>query len=548
MHLKQVVQDIPPILVLITLPMKVFRKYWWVFPLLLGVLIYFLGDPILTRISRKALNTSLEKAFSGKTYTADFRDLEVSLLDGNLVLKDLVIRQAGTSQPTKGLLSLRIRDTRLQGFSAWNILRNNRLHLRDIQVSDMDLLMGESLSVSDSASASPGFVPREIEFMGLEQLTLDQIQVGRVRLRRFYKKGDTTLVYEGRSAQLQGLQLVEAGKKTLKPEFDAMLIRLKNQKYGILNGDYLIQYDSLLLSTKTNSLQVFGLDIAPEKEKFELADSYSTRRDVYDFKLPRFTASGFQFRKLLEQGELRADSLALEQASLGIYISTRLPKNLNRKAVFPQQSLRQSPLPVHLRTLSLRDGDLIYKELHGPDKSNFNIALTFDELEAGPFYSDQQNTTAKAITLNSSGVFLKAIPYRVALRFPFATPDQYAFDGHTGSFDMQVLNDLLVPFEAVKIQEGKCLAVDFNSLCLATNCSGSYAMRYRDLKIDLLQENRNDKKGLQSFFANILIRQNNPVGDHLKTVPMDIEREPHQSFIKLLHKSLVEGMKQTIKP
>lgn len=528
--------------------MRYARKYWWILPILLILLVVFLGDSILTKITRSALDSTLQKAFAEKSFQSEFDDVEVSFLGGSFQLKDLRIYRETGSAPERGLLQLRVSDVELKGFSAWNILVNKRLKLTDIHISDIDLLLGTSKSDKGRDSLE-SLVPTSIEFMGLKAINLKEVVAERIQLRRIKDTGDTSLVYQGKAVSLTGLQFNSNGKsKKLRPEFDGMRIRLMDQKFGISDGEYLVQYDSLELSTETNQLRIHGLSIAPEIDKFELADSYSSRRDVYDFKVREIELHNFKFRQLLEKADLQTDSIFFRQPELAIYISTRLQRDTTEDAVFPQQGVKSSPLSLDIRSIGLHEGSVIYKELHGPSKSNFNLQISFNSLRAGPLYSNAIQRGVEAITLNTSGIFLENIPYEIALKFPYETEDTYSFAGSIGSFQMSQLNSLLVPLEAVEIKSGICNGVTFNSICSVSGCSGEFAMRYKDLEIDMLKENRVEKKGLKSFFANIVIRQNNPVGSNLKTVPMQIERQPHHNFINLLDNSLVTGMKQTIKP
>lgn len=523
--------------------MHFIKKYWWTIPLVLLLLIYVFGDALLSKYTRKAFNSSLKKAF-GQQYSTGFSDLDVSLFTGYLSLTDLTIHPRDPSSEQGGLRELYVDNIRLNGYSIWNIFVNDQLDLQNIHISNIDVLIGSTPSEPDT---SKGFIPETFEFMGLEHIGLDKLRVDSVRLRKFHAPGDTLIVYKGSSASMKGLEFVKAGKMKLKPEFDHMLISLKGQRYGIKQNTYLVHYDSLQLNTENNLLDIYGIQISPEKEKFELADSYSQRRDVYDLTIRNLVASGFKFRKFLETGSLEMDSLGLNEPELGIYTSSRLPHKRD-SATFPQEGLRQSPLPIQIRTSGLKKASIVYKELHGPSRSNFTVQISIADLQAGPFYSNAKARGADAITLNANGVFQEALPYQLALHFPYETSDTFSFAGSISSFHMTSLNSLLVPLEAVRINEGYCQGVDFQSICTSTECSGKFTMRYENLKIDLLKQDRKQEKGIKSFFANILIRQNNPVGNNVKSVPMQLSRKPHLNFINLLDNSLVTGMRETIKP
>jgi len=82
------------------------------------------------------------------------------------------------------------------------------------------------------------------------------------------------------------------------------------------------------------------------------------------------------------------------------------------------------------------------------------------------------------------------------------------------------------------------------------NGRGEALVLYQDLKIKLLKKSDDElkKKGLASFFANTLIKNNNPDNNKLRKGVIDFKREINKSFFNLLWKSVFSGVKSTMLP
>ena len=90
------------------------------------------------------------------------------------------------------------------------------------------------------------------------------------------------------------------------------------------------------------------------------------------------------------------------------------------------------------------------------------------------------------------------------------------------------------------------LTFNFNGDHLKSN--GISTLLYQDLTIELLKKDSNElkKKGLSTFVANLLAKNNNPQNGNLKEGKINFQRDTTKSFFNLLWKSIFDGAKSTI--
>jgi hypothetical protein len=76
---------------------------------------------------------------------------------------------------------------------------------------------------------------------------------------------------------------------------------------------------------------------------------------------------------------------------------------------------------------------------------------------------------------------------------------------------------------------------------------GSSTLLYENLKIDILKKDSSDtkKKDVQSFLANLLIKDKNPMNGETRVNEINQEREVNKSFFNLVWKSIFAAAKKT---
>ena len=88
----------------------------------------------------------------------------------------------------------------------------------------------------------------------------------------------------------------------------------------------------------------------------------------------------------------------------------------------------------------------------------------------------------------------------------------------------------------------------FSGTAYHTNSSGTMKFLYHDLDIDLkLKEKAGWKSSVLTWGANTALPSANPSGDKpVRVVQFHVERKMNKSFINLVIKSLLTGMKETM--
>ncbi len=98
----------------------------------------------------------------------------------------------------------------------------------------------------------------------------------------------------------------------------------------------------------------------------------------------------------------------------------------------------------------------------------------------------------------------------------------------------------------VRIDKGVINELSFNFMANNYNAEGNFVVKYDDLKLSLLKTDKNNnikKKGLLSFLANIVVKNDNPSNGKLRQADVVYERNIYKSFFNTIWKFVFTGLK-----
>ncbi|MDC6350938.1 hypothetical protein PP178_05195 [Zeaxanthinibacter sp. PT1] len=542
-----------------------FKKWKTGLLVLLGLIAVLMlsANFIITHFVRNAVETELDKLKTKHDLYWKMQGLDVNVYRGNMRINQLRVHQdsadlkayeQGKVNPTQ-LLRLNLDSLSLNGFNLYNILIRKKFQTKGFTVSGLDLSLHqrtEKQKQEQQGDLVPHPVWDSIAFLGVQEINFGTINIDRASFRILnYSTSDTLQHYRGRSLAVNGLILEpeKSKKKLMKLNTSGLNIRMIKQQIGFDKANYTLSYDTLDFDKKKQLLRIKGLGIEPTTNTFELASSYRLGKDVYKGKLSTLKAYGFRFDELLHRGLFMADSVKIDSALLQIYKDHKMPKDTLKQPQLPQQALIASALPLYIPLLKVEQGKLTYREFIDTDSDFLRIHINDIGLKAtqlrSPYFNDR---STDPLEIETTGVFQNIANFDIWFEFPYKEYTGFKFRGNIGPFKYESFNPVFEPLTNVRFTQGQGNGIEFNSYCNGQTCEGSMAMRYDEIKLKMLEKDGNGNKWFNTFVANILIRQNNPVGNNLKTVPMRFDIKPWSGTVNQLTGSLLGGIKETIKP
>jgi hypothetical protein len=307
-------------------------------------------------------------------------------------------------------------------------------------------------------------------------------------------------------------------------------------------------------SSEESGLTIKNLVIEPTLSNDAFYKQVGKRVEIFRLKIPELSVAGLNWQKLLGSGEIIANNISVNDATLRVHYSLLLPSSNSLKiGRFPQQMLQKMGIPVDIRNVRLnnalvtytevspltrRSGTLVFSDINGNINNVTNI----------PAHTrHNQYAVADLRARFNRGADLKA-------KFSFYLGDSsgsFVLDGYARNVRAAEIDEAS---QALALTEIKSLQVDSVAISITGNelsSQGKFTMLYRDLKIGIqkMEEETGEikGKGFSSFIANkaLLFQENPEPGKPIRTATSYVLRKPKAGFFNIIWKNIFQGAANT---
>lgn len=287
--------------------------------------------------------------------------------------------------------------------------------------------------------------------------------------------------------------------------FDAVALNIPiDAPYTLALGSY--RYDYPL-----NALQINDLELIPKYSSTEYSSIIEEQKDWFDVSVGTFKIERVALDKWISGECYEVGTITLDGVDALIYRDKDVPFPEDQVINLPQESLRKVSAPFQIDTLFLK-GRIRYQEK--PDDYYTHGEISFDDLDAQlTNVSNYQLAENEMMGLEATGNLMEVGSFEVQGAFNM-TDDKEPFSlrGIVRDFPLDSMNQMLGPVANVNIKSGYTKDLVFNFKADNTYANGEMRMRYRDLKVQILNAKTHDKKGLgqgiKTFFANTFVVKN----------------------------------------
>jgi hypothetical protein len=301
----------------------------------------------------------------------------------------------------------------------------------------------------------------------------------------------------------------------------------------------------------TGRLNVKELRVAPTVSREEFYRRVGYQKEMYNVHFPSLSLQALDWQGLIRRGQLIAAGGRLSEAAINIYMNRLPPPNTKSKnGNFPQQLLMKLKMPVYIPKLDIANGKLAYTEKNYKTKSEGTVSITeingaVRNITNMPARLRRNNTCVISLGGKLKGSDLQAT-FRLTLD---SKAGAFTVTGRQGPMDGTDLNDITRPLALAEIRSLQVDDIQFNINGNESGARGTLTMRYKDLKVNLLEVEGEglDKKDVTSFLTNkLLSHANNPEpGKALRIAHPYFERDETKSFFNLIWKTIFTGALQT---
>lgn len=335
------------------------------------------------------------------------------------------------------------------------------------------------------------------------------------------------------------------------------VFNIKDYELKTPDSLYIFKIDSVKLHAAAGYIHLKKLSLKPRGNKENFSRQLKFYKDRYDITAQEALIQKINWYNLINGDDFTAKSMTIKNGDVEVFADRSLPMpGKDKVGNYPQQLLMKLQLPVEIDTVHVNSFKVTYKEFN--PKAKKAGALVFDGIS-----SIITNLTNKkeCIAINKF-CFLDANAKlmnagNVNVHFAFNLPAAATSGTFTLAVDLQqmdgtLLNPVTMPLGLYEVKSLQINRLKMQMQGSNYSATGSVLFLYNNLKVNVLKEdddkpNKVKKRGIISFFANALLKNDNPSkGKTAQPQQVSVKRDPLRSFFSLIWQTVRGGVKATV--
>jgi hypothetical protein len=320
----------------------------------------------------------------------------------------------------------------------------------------------------------------------------------------------------------------------------------KVKELAIQTADSLfhLTMQSFGLSCKERSIQLGELSFKPNVSNARIQSGFRYQHDQFSGTVGSLNLQGLNFDSLIYKGKIFIEKIILDKASLALYKDKTKPVDKNKFPKYLGQLIRGIRPPLLIKRLEGTNINLVNKE-RNEDGSYATANINRASVEVKNITN---LSTTEMLAMKVDAWLENKARFNVGLSFSYREP-YFGFQGTVQKFNLPDINPLIEAYTPASIHKGVVDELSFSGNANQTSSSGTMKFLYHGLDLEIeLEKQAKWKSDVLAFGANTILPSANPASADLPTriVTFHVQRNPNKSFVNLVIKSLLNGLKETL--
>ncbi|MDT0539918.1 hypothetical protein [Croceitalea sp. P059] len=527
-------------------------RIWFVFLTLVVMLIGF-GFIQTKKTIQKALDNQIILLNKTQPLYLAYDKLEISYLNRSFELSDVVLLQDSSSLDLNTLNPHTfIKDIKVKNFEVLPLLLNKKLEVEEFEVTGLEVVFKKGGLLEQRLSQKTKKKTSLQKKSGLKELSISKFKIDDFQIVHFDEiANDTINSLKGDLIAIKDILFTSGlDKKAISIKTDDIVLELNNMlvTYGSIKEKISLSNGLMNLGngySKFSNLKLGNLNILKKK----VAISIYTKSPS-SFDIPTLEVFGLDTAKLFKKFDLMADSVLIDKAKITILKDSNKPWNKKVTKPMPQHLLRKSNKEFWIKKVQIKNSSLDYFEIINEKEIVINLENVHSTiLNLGSAKSRYNDLEPQNIDMSLTAKVFNEIDFSLNLKLinPLNS-NFFTFNGHTGPFNFESFNPVMVPSSNIKFESGRVHKLNFNGQGNATSTTGDFVMHYDNLNTIVLRKDAMLTNKTFSWIANSAVRKENPKNGKLKTAVIQFQRVPYKGFGNYIVKSIESGLINSVYP
>ncbi len=501
-----------------------------------NIVSYFIKDVVARVKTATVINETAKQVYI-------FNDVEYNASKKFISLKKILQTD---SRKNKNLILLS--DTRITGLSTNAFIYNRQIK------ADSLVTGGGAISIYKTLQKKGGAETVEMDNKFFDEAIVKNIKIEKTVLSVYNKANDKEAPF-----MLKNVEFIAANIDSIYSGTDVLKLlgksnwAFKADGISFITKDkiYKIQVGPFELNKIKKTISVKNVSMVPTLSEAAFVSSLKVQKDLYNINCKNILFEGADLAALLGKKTVIAETMTFEPLIKAFNDRTVTPDNTSKLGQYPYQSMMKMPTKFSIKNIKVKNGYISYRERGAISKkigdvffNNLNGTVTnVTNIESDIKKNSLMKVSVQTRFLNMAAL---ASEWKIPLN---ATDGAFEIGGKLGGFDGTKINPVIEPLGMGSVKNGNINSYTFNIKGNDVKAYGDAVLLYDNLKIKLLKSSEEGikTKGVTSFVANILIKDQNPSNGKVRTAKIDFNRIMNKSFFNLVWKSLFDGFKKSLR-
>ena len=390
----------------------------------------------------------------------------------------------------------------------------------------------------------------------IKQFNMNRMVAKAVTIIQHPKDSDKNpMVIKGNSFSIKNIAIDSTATLGAKLVGSAKEVELNNDDISIKSEDgmYVYRAGGIRINTLKKVLQIKSFKVIPQYSEVAFAQKAGKQKDRYDITFNNFVFNNLNIHKLAE-GKFFAGLVTTGTNTIKVYHDLTYPIDSLKKEktheTYPHQMLQKLNLPIKIDRMILGSTYIEYREKEIKSQKTGTVALYKSTMDITNI-SNLPHKTGDKIVARFNTMFMNKIP--ASGNFTFYMDEwkagKFSIDLHTTKGgDATMLNQLTEPMSMAKIEKGTIGPLSFSMSADSATSHSIFKLPYEDLNVSILKmkDQQYKKKGVLSLVTNMIVKNNNRVGDTFRTSDVTVHRNIYKSFFNFIWLNIFQGIKQVM--
>jgi len=291
-------------------------------------------------------------------------------------------------------------------------------------------------------------------------------------------------------------------------------------------------------NTKNFSADSFSYQPTKDRETFIASSPY--QRDYLTAKTGAIHIGPFDIDSYTKDTVLKMGVVNITNGFLNDYRDKRKPRKPGNIRLLPVNLVKKIPAQLLIDTVKLNNAFVEYEEIS--EKTNAAGKITVAKLDSRiTHFRNYDLSATDSLHIIANGLLEKNIATKLDYKESYTDSlGGFLMTAQMDSADLTILNPILKPLASAELQSGQLDSMTMRIVGREAFATGEMKMAYANLKVNVITHGK--KRGLLTFFANSLIKNNNTE----KTGTIFFKRLRDRSAINYLVKITFSGISSSI--